>query len=312
MKRYFYLMALLMSMFFAVSCDDFWDEQDPDYVLSDDYFEQEFYISDDPLELKAILDDALDYDYHGTIYITIEGLCDESDFWEYALLWNRFDQDGNPLGVNGIYNSLSIDINIAPDPHLTMLGDYMFSRCEALVGITIPDGVMELGYGCLRGTSITSLRLPRSLHYIGEDAVSRTLLKEIDLRYVTRIGRASFAHNSDMRRVWFCNDLEEIPQDAFYKCDLQSVDLPRYIRYIGRTAFAYNYIPVVDFPESLEYLGENVFEYNDLMDVYFYGRVDEIYNLPANTLIHVPERNYNYYRDLLPRTYHSMITTTMN
>ncbi len=315
MKRLNYLLLAALAAAFVSfgACepldDDYDDDRDHDHEVYDDpYFDRTFVIGDNPFELMDILEDALDRRYRGVICVDIEGLNDDSDFWGYAELWNTFDSHGDPVGETGIYDRLSLDLRILPNPHLTYLGDFMFSRAACLVNIDIPEGVQELGYGCLRGTSITSLRLPRTLHYIGDDACSRTFLQKVDLHYVTHLGRAAFAYNEDLRDVYFCDDLSDIPQDAFYKCNLDRVDLPRYLISIGRTAFAYNHIQFVDLPDRMEFLDVNCFARNDLEAMYFYGRMREIVDgVPDETRIYVPERLLNYYLDFFPPSMHSKI-----
>ncbi len=101
-----------------------------------------------------------------------------------------------------------------------VIGSYVFSGCERLGSITIPDGVTSIGnaafYNC---SNLTSIDIPDS---------------------VTSIGSSAFYYCSNLTSVTFGEDsqLTSIGSSAFLYCsNLTSIVIPDSVTSIGESAF---------------------------------------------------------------------------
>ena len=78
---------------------------------------------------------------------------------------------------------------------------------------------------------------------------------------VTKIGKWAFANTILSGALVIPDDVTEIEENAFYKTNITSLELPHHLKRIGNNAFEYcsSLTGALSLPESLEKLGENVF-----------------------------------------------------
>ena len=117
----------------------------------------------------------------------------------------------------------------------------VFSGCNKLVSITIPDNITDLGTYAFSGcTLLTSVVLPSG---------------------ITAIGNYTFQNCSSLATIDIPSTVTSIGQYAFYGCTvLTSVDLPSGLKTIGNYAFQNcQAILSVDFPASLTSIGQYAF-----------------------------------------------------
>ena len=90
-------------------------------------------------------------------------------FSEFGILYNDYEDyfDENKLALVA-YPSASGNIKILPT--VEAIGDYAFSGCTALTGVTIPNGVREIGHGAFMGCGLTSVEIPKSINKIENGA----------------------------------------------------------------------------------------------------------------------------------------------
>ena len=117
----------------------------------------------------------------------------------------------------------------------------VFSGCDKLVSITVPENITDLGtcafYGC---SSLESLDLPSG---------------------ITTIGNLTFNNCSSLVSVDIPSNVTSVDQYAFYRCSsLTAVELPSRVSSIGQYAFSgcssLNYIGL---PSQLKTLDRNAF-----------------------------------------------------
>lgn len=87
---------------------------------------------------------------------------------------------------------------------VTSIGEWAFSDCDELKGITIPDSVTEIGNNAfLRCKSLESITIPNSVTEIGNGAFCECIsLKIVDIpNSVTEIGYGAFAGCDNLAEV---------------------------------------------------------------------------------------------------------------
>ena len=128
---------------------------------------------------------------------------------------------------------------------ITAIGGYgyVFSSCESLVSVEIPNSVKIIGneafYGC---SSLTSIDIPASVESIGDGAFweCKSLTSVEIPNSVEIIREQTFAYCSSLASVEIPNSVKSIGNDAFFGCrSLASVDIPASVKSIGSYAFMY-------------------------------------------------------------------------
>ena len=150
-----------------------------------------------------------------------------------------------------------------------------FGMCMALESINIPSTVRTLGdmvfFGC---GELTSIEIPEG---------------------VTEIGKVSFQSCYMLDTVILPESLEKIGDYAFSDCGvLTSVKIPDGVKHIGDFAFYFSNIQELNIPADIEYVGDGAFDYTPWYDEWlaaqpeglnYLGRVAYVYkgDAPAGT-----------------------------
>lgn len=100
---------------------------------------------------------------------------------------------------------------------LEIIGDYAFSKCEALNKIIIPDTVTSIGKNAFSDSRLTGLDIPAS---------------------VTKIGNAAFHGCYGLKNINLGRGITNIGEDAFYRCGFEDIVIPINVTTIGEDAFA--------------------------------------------------------------------------
>jgi len=107
--------------------------------------------------------------------------------------------------------------------------------------VTIPEGVTEIAPRTFAGIrNLVSVKLPESLRVIGREAFANCvcLFEVSGGTGLKAIGFGAFQGCSSLRKYSFHAALRSIGDRAFQGCDLQELQLPRELEYIGKGAFA--------------------------------------------------------------------------
>lgn len=135
-----------------------------------------------------------------------------------------------------------INLDLSGTTGLTEIPDYLFSHCEALKSIVIPDGVTSIGeYAFFRSYSLENVILPSSMKTIGSCAFKEcTALKSITIPdSVTWFGNYVFYFCKDLESITIPDGVETIYEYTFYYCEsLKSVTIPNSVTSIGDSAFS--------------------------------------------------------------------------
>ncbi|WP_295738032.1 leucine-rich repeat protein, partial [uncultured Oscillibacter sp.] len=167
--------------------------------------------------------------------------------------WNGWSLVGGKLTVAGTAAETDYSINASPwtsyRDHITEavvlegvtgIGDYAFSDCSALTGVTIPDSVTSIGDRAFSGCSaLTGVTIPDSVTSIGNSAFSScSSLTSVNIPdSVTSIGNSAFYGCSGLTSVTIPDSVTSIGNGAFRNCSsLTSVTIPDSVTSIGNGA----------------------------------------------------------------------------
>ena len=125
---------------------------------------------------------------------------------------------------------------------VTRIGEYAFSHCSTLTGITIPDGVKSIGSSAFNGCdALTNITIPDSVTVIDEHVFnSCDALKNITIgNGMKSIGHHMFSGCSALTNITIPNSVKSIGVGAFSYCtSLTSIDIPDSVTEIGEYAFS--------------------------------------------------------------------------
>lgn len=144
------------------------------------------------------------------------------------------------------------------------IGNYAFSGCRDLKEIYLPNSVTKIGYDAFeRCTNLKEINLPNSVTEIGSGAFrSCTNLEKISIpNSVTEIGRGAFDDCTNLEKVVLPNKLTEIRSSLFRRCSsLREVTIPDGVSIIWHSAF-YNCIRLekIIIPHSVALIGHYAF-----------------------------------------------------
>ena len=212
------------------------------------------------------------------------------------------DDDGNATitGYTGNVSALVIPEEI--DGHKVIaLGDNAFKGKKLLEYVEIPNNVVKIGSYVFANTSLTDLKLPGKLTYLGRCVLSgNTGVTEIVIpkmlatvgaewgnilagdgpfhesnvqkatleKGITSIPRNLFHKNTTLTQVTIPDTVTKIEEFAFAECgNLESVSLPGNVNQIGEYAFAKTGIKEISMPDSILEIGDYVFANTKLTEL---------------------------------------------
>ena len=212
------------------------------------------------------------------------------------------DDDGNATitGYTGNVSALVIPDEI--DGHkVVALGDNAFKGKKLLEYVEIPNNVVKIGSYVFANTSLTDLKLPEKLTYLGRCVLSgNTGVTEIVIpktlatvgaewgnilagdgpfhesnvqkatleKGITSIPRNLFHKNTTLTQVTIPDTVTKIEEFAFAECgNLERVSLPDNVNQIGEYAFAKTGIKEISMPDSILEIGDYVFANTKLTEL---------------------------------------------
>ena len=154
---------------------------------------------------------------------------------------------------------------------LTVIGDYAFENCSKLTAVVIPSGMTTLGEGAFTGCStLNSVTLPNSVTGIGIHAFSECpALTQIQIpASVESIGGYAFAL-SGLKAITIPSGVTSIGEYAFSRCgDLESAVINANITGIPEGLFNQcDELTSVTIPNTVTSIGDSAFEETSLTDI---------------------------------------------
>lgn len=193
--------------------------------------------------------------------------------------------------------------SVSLPPHITKIGNYVFTFCNALEKLELPNALEEIGMDAFVGVPLCHIKLPESLKMVGYGAFRRTRLAEITVPdSVERINRTALDDCPFLTQIQIgsstkaictcheCNALKQITVSSEnpYFCDIDGVlfdkavtklikyppqknadcyEIPSTVKEIYGHAFEYAKVKRVICPDGLERINTDAFLHSALTNI---------------------------------------------
>lgn len=176
------------------------------------------------------------------------------------VLWKN---DTTIASLNRTYQNATQKVEIGANTSISSTG--VFSGCNSLALITIPNSVTRIGLQAFNGCySLTSITIPSGVTNISNYAFysCRSLTSVTMPSGVTNIGVYAFSGCNSLTSITMPSDVTNISLQAFSGCSsLTSVTMPSGITNIGNNAFySCSSLASVTMPNELTNIGDNAFQ----------------------------------------------------
>jgi len=204
------------------------------------------------------------------------------DGYKYTLL-----DDGSAMIVDVAHYILG-DIVIPEELDgypVTSIGYRAFYENRNITGITIPEGVTEIGKDAFYGCRAVFIRIPSSVKTIESSAFSHckyleeivvpegvtmieyytfsncdSLKKVVLPESVTQIGYQAFGSSKNLETINIPEGVTEIPARAFWGCSFTHITIPGTVTAINDEAFEWcKSLEEIIIPDSVTKIGKNAF-----------------------------------------------------
>lgn len=144
-------------------------------------------------------------------------------------------------------------------PGITSLNSHIFSGCEALETVSLPEGLESIGEGAFYGcTNLSEIHVPESVTEIGGYAFKDTKWMENQPDGIVYINKTAIAFKGECPESLTVKDGTETINDGVFvnKKELKEIILPEGLKKIGSTAFwGCGNLSDIRFPDSLNNIG---------------------------------------------------------
>ena len=155
------------------------------------------------------------------------------------------------------------------DCEVTSVWESMFSYCDNLISVTLPDSVTTIENNAFCGCwNLTSVNIPDNITSIGKQAFYGCRLKEFNGKFASEDGRCLIVNGvlcsfiaEDLTSYTIPNDVTKIEDYVFasYR-SLKSLTIPDSVTSIGDYAFYHcSYLTSIAMPNRLTSIGESAF-----------------------------------------------------
>lgn len=167
------------------------------------------------------------------------------------------------------YSMKSISIS----PRTTSIGHRAFYECTALEEIDIPDDVLSIDTEAFSYCSaLTKASISQSVKTIGSYIFSQTPLKELYYDAVDcNVPTDNIPLPATLESVTIGENVNTIPEQMFYRCNVTNILIPDNVKKIGKKAFSdCRALRELTIGRGVEEVGVNAFFFCDaLTNVYF-------------------------------------------
>ncbi|MCQ2250426.1 MAG: leucine-rich repeat domain-containing protein, partial [Bacteroidales bacterium] len=160
-----------------------------------------------------------------------------NSFEETSITELKIPQSVKNWGDYTFKNGHLIGITI-PDG-ITEIESAAFNNCKNLTSITIPESVTEIEYNAFENTSITDLKIPKSVKNWGDYKFENGHLISITIPDdVTEIKKVAFIGCKKLTNITIPEGVTGIGWKAFSCCfNLTSITIPNSVKWIGSDVF---------------------------------------------------------------------------
>ena len=216
------------------------------------------------------------------------------------------------------------------DEGVTRIGSNAFRETHNLKYINLPNSLEYIGYEAFYNSGLPSITFPANLSYIEGNAFHYGQLQHITFApncKLQQINSGTFQYQYNLQSIdWentnittinsyafhYCHalnikkwpkNLRRIEYNAFESCNMDTINLPRQLEYIGYGAFSHcNNLKVIKIPSSVRYIENEAFNNcNNVKEVYTYTIEptkisQQTFSCYKTATLYVPATSYyNYY-----------------
>lgn len=166
------------------------------------------------------------------------------------------------LGREALCDFVATTDIILPDS-LESFGDSVFTNCNSLENVNIPDGITKIPMETFSSTGIKEIEIPDSVTEIGERAFFNSDLESIAIpNSVVVIEEDAFGVCKQLKSATLPERLLEIKTNTFFGCDnLSQIIIPEKVEFIDDAAFAACLsLETIEIPEAVEGIGAGAFQ----------------------------------------------------
>ena len=160
-------------------------------------------------------------------------------------------------------------VKVVVEDGVSSVGNYAFfneflktkdNKFCNVTSVVLPGSLRTIGNYAFYGSGISNIQLKDGLLSIGECAFMNTALVEITIPLsVTKIGSESFRNANQLTRVTLSDNMTDIPQMAFYDCNIDDVKFPKTLKTIGKSAFQNCNLKEIILPKTVESIETHAF-----------------------------------------------------
>jgi hypothetical protein len=145
---------------------------------------------------------------------------------------------------------------------LTNISDGSFNFAPNLTNVSIPDGVLSIGYSAFQQSGLVNVVIPNSVTNIGGMAFNYcTNLQSVVLpSSLSRIQATTFAGCQKLSSITIPASVMSIEDYAFDSSGLKSISLPQGLTNLGGGAFARTALSNIVVPEGIRLIGALPFD----------------------------------------------------
>lgn len=165
----------------------------------------------------------------------------------------------NVSSLSGVFSGCNKLVSITVPETIHDLGFYAFNNCSSLVSVVLPSSITEIGDYAFSGCkSLVSISIPSNVTSIGQFAFSDCLsLTSIELpSQLKTIGQSAFSYCDKLLTANIPPSVTSIPESCFRECSsLSSVSIPTGVTSVGSYAFYGVSMWKLELPSSVSTLG---------------------------------------------------------
>ena len=120
------------------------------------------------------------------------------------------------------------------------IGDNAFELCPDLKSVSLPMQLEKLGTAAFKGTGLRTITFPKSLYWIGDEALAQceNLESVVFPENIDRIPSRMFEGCKSLKKIYLHDSLDSIGDRAFFGCEqLDFIVIPDSVKQIGEDAF---------------------------------------------------------------------------
>lgn len=218
--------------------------------------------------------------------------------WCWKLTAVNMPESVTTLGANAFEDCQNLT-SVSISSKLTAIPDNAFSGCP-IKNLRIPASVTSIGYGAFSGNQTPYVYIPGTVKTIGKWAFALSTSESVALNEgittiddyafsempnltdvsipnsVTSLGSRVFTR-SGVQYVQLSPNTTEIPEGAFYECDLRDLNIPSGVTQIGTWAFRNNpNLRRISVAGTVKTVGTEAFSGCDIADIELHEGVEVI------------------------------------